>query len=72
MAEKFPFFLQIETIETVTPNPVTRSLFLETLVGTAGGLRTLDISLSRQAAESLHRQIGSWLADTAGGEPPKQ
>lgn len=66
------FFLQIEAIESATPNPVTKSLFLGSLVATAGGLRRHDFSLSRPAAESLYRHIGEWLTDTAGEAPPRQ
>ncbi len=73
MDEKFPFFLQIESIQDVRANDVTRSLYVQCIAANeVGRLFQADISLSRPAAEVLCRHIGAWLADTAGGDPPRQ
>ncbi|OGA49511.1 MAG: hypothetical protein A3F74_19585 [Betaproteobacteria bacterium RIFCSPLOWO2_12_FULL_62_58] len=73
MDEKFPFFLQIESIQDVRANDATRSLYVECIGASAADrLYQVDISLSRPAAEALYQRIGPWLAGTAAGEPPKQ
>lgn len=72
MADERRLVFHIETVENAFPDRVTQSLFLETLVASAHGLRRMGFSLSRPAAESLSQYIQMWLADTEGEVPPKQ
>lgn len=73
MAEKFPFFLQIEDLQAIRPNATTQSLYVECIAANAAGhLFQVDMSLSRPAAIELHQHIAWWLAETKDEEPPRQ